>query len=149
MPSDFIAFSNEQDAFVNGENFILTRFSGSNAIILTGTEIFDLPKSLEYKIYYSAQYPRISGSASGGTFTEILLNDNGTWQTSNPKSILEYNIPDNVADLLPHYIAGQLLVLDDKVRSITELNTFEMMLAQLDINRNEHQREYHSSRGWY
>lgn len=151
MPPDFIAFSNEQDAFVNSENFILTRFSGKNSIILTGTEVFDLPETLTYIIYYSAQYPRISGSSSGDaeTFTEVLLNNDGTWNISNEKSISQYIIPDNIADLLPHYIVGQLLTLDDKVRSVTELNMFEVMLAQLDTDRNEHQREYHSSRGWY
>lgn len=170
MPPDFIAFADEQNAYLDGTQFCLTQFIGTNEVILTGHEIDNLVVSdievtndtvHEYHIFYNANYPRISGSGTEfsvvtfATGEDIPVDaDNYTIETvpseaSRVTGGNVYNIPDIVAELVPHYIAGQLLVLDDKVRSIEEMNEFENLLATINVHRNERPREYHSSKGWY
>lgn len=159
MPPDFLSFANEQDAYLNGKNFVLTNFIGNDSVVLYGNEVPNIDGNLEYTIFYNAYYPKVIDG--GMNYKCIVLADElqpntDGWKEETVsllgdtlKNIPPFDLPMHISDLIPHYIAGQLLSLDDKVRSITELNEFENMLAQIDTNRNERQREYHSTRGWY
>ena len=171
MPPDFISFADEQAAYLNGEPFTLTKFVGASSIILDGNEIqtmshlshfetcercmpdeLRVPKSniLEYHIFYNAEYPRIKDDAK--TFTKIELTDDKIDADNHSDIVLavnDYDIPDIAAMAIPHYIVGQLLVLDDKVRSTEEMNEFETLISVASTYRHERTREYHSSKGWY
>lgn len=171
MPPDFISFADEQNAYLDGMQFCLTQFISDNEIILTGHEIDDLvyrpgrlfkpDKIHEYHIFYNANYPRIASSGidfsvvTFATGEDIPVDADNYTIVSVPAEASRvtggevYNIPDIVAELVPHYVVGQLLVLDDKVRSIEEMNEFENLLATINVHRNERPREYHSSKGWY
>jgi hypothetical protein len=147
MPPDFMSFASEQDAYLNGDYFVLTKFIGSNSILLTGDETHKYSNAFEYTIFYNAFYPVIS--PDGKTFTHVQLIDSAPYFTTATESIDKFEVPDNVGTIIPHFVAGQLLASDDMVRSTTELNEFDIQLSNLDTSRNERQREYHSSRGWY
>ena len=173
MPPDFISFADEQDAYLDGKNFILTNFIGDDGIILYGTETKDFGKiyqpnscelhtdcenntlrEFEYTIFYNAYYPKlIDGGIKYECITinaEPLLNvDNWVKEVFNVVGDKPFILSSKIANIIPHYIAGQLLAFDDKTRSVMELNEFETMLAQIDLGRHERQREYKSSRGWY
>lgn len=151
MPPDFLAFADEQTAYLNGQPFTLTKFVGLSDIILTGTEVPNIHvDTFEYHIFYNADYPRITDSAL--KWQTIALSENNV-NSDNFRlteiDVNNYDVPDVAAMAIPHYIAGHLLSLDDKVRSIEELTEFENLLAIVSTYRHERTREYHSSRGWY
>lgn len=168
MPPDFISFADEQNAYLNGKAFILTDFIGTDGIILTGGEVDTqlklgeyLNSPYEYHIFYNALYPRII--EGGINYSRVVFAEGIMIPTNSDNYKVEnvpvigsrvtgegaYDIPDIAGQLVPHYVAGQLLVLDDKVRSIEEMNEFEVLLASINTHRNERPREYHSSKGWY
>ena len=147
MPPDFMSFALEQDAYLNGDYFVLTKFIGSDSILLTGDETHKRADSFEYTIFYNAFYPTIS--SDGKTFTNIQLASTKPYYTKVVETIDKFEVPDNIGTIIPHFVAGQLLASDDVVRSTTELNEFDIQLSSLDTSRNERQREYHSARGWY
>ena len=164
MPPDFISFFDDQNAYLNGNNFILTKFVGGNGIIVDGKEIDNVlidSDVAEYTIFYNAHYPKI---IKGGKFYSLIsfhFNDDipldadnyfleeQSTESSRLSSDTSYEISDVIAPLLPHYVVGQLLAQDDKVRSLQEINEFEILLATINVDRRERQREYRSSRGWY
>lgn len=171
MPPDFISFAEEQNAYVNGTNFIVTNFIDKNSIILTGTEsgVIGIPykytdnnKEIStllytYTIYYNALYPEI---IDGGINYKIYnfidaVNKDAYDVVKEPTEIIHnnedisYEWSQLIGQLIPHYIASQLLSNDDKTRSIVEMNNFETLLATVNVDRNERQREYRSVRGWY
>jgi hypothetical protein len=151
MPPDFIAFADEQAAYLNGRPFTLTKFIGTADIIIDGSEVNNvLSDILEYHIFYNADYPRIRDSALMWTSVKLSVDkiDSDNY-TVEDVPVGEYNIPDVAAMAVPHYIAGHLLSLDDKVRSVEELNEFEILLSTVSTARHERTREFHSSRGWY
>ena len=158
MPPDFLAFADEQMAYLNGSPFTLTKFIGESDIILDGTEALTHKTChtrkdcsiFEYHIFYNADYPRLTDAALAwhtvNLSTDNVNSDNFSF---GEISVNEYDIPDVAAMAIPHYIAGHLLSLDDKVRSIEELNEFENLLAIVSTYRHERTRDYQSSRGWY
>lgn len=167
MPPDFISFADEQNAYLNGKQFLLENFVGNDSLILTGEETKNeyphkcLPQEYnEYHIFYNALYPKL---VDGGVYFEVVEfatqdipvdSDNYTIKKVHSEAprtgdMESYEIPDLAAMLVPHYVAGQLLVLDDKVRSIEEMNEFETLLATINTTRKERPRSYHSSKGWY
>lgn len=151
LPPDFISFADEQNAWLNGKPFTLTQFIGDKGIVLTGNEIVDnLDDKLVYKIFYNAVYAQINDAES--LFKQIVLTDdklNADNYISSDVSANSVDIPDIVGMAVPHYIAGQLLVLDDKVRSTEELNEFEILISVINTYRHERTKEYHSAKGWY
>lgn len=162
MPPDFISFADEQDAYLNGKYFILTKFFGESGIILTGREIENhLQESDEcnYIIYYNASYPKLIDGGKNFQKVELSLEPNINEESYSVVKIPAeedrvtgnqvLNIPDIAANLAPHYVVSQLVNLDDKVRSIAEMNEFETLLSIVSSERHERQREYHSVRGWY
>lgn len=170
MPPDFISFADEQNAYLNGKPFCLTNFIGNNEILLFGNEVDDSAyksstlnesKVNEYHIFYNALYPKLTNSGIEFQVIEFANGDDIPVNSDNYSIVTvpaessqitgnkAYDLPSIVSELIPHYIAGQLLVLDDKVRSIEEMNEFETLLAAINTHRNERPREYHSAKGWY
>lgn len=155
MPPDFISFALEQNAYVNGQNFVLTKFVDYNGIILDKNQIE--AKEYTYEIYYNALYPEIIDGGKNYKIVNFIdtINNDGYDIMKEPTEVRQnnedtsYDWPQIIGQLVPHYIVGQLLSRDDKVRSIEEMNNFETLLATVNVERNERQREYHSVRGWY
>ena len=168
MPPDFISFATEQDAYLNGKNFVLTNFIGDNGLILYGNETDDtgryckfrhIDDVVEYRIFYNAYYPKVM---DGGKyylcyeFIDPVPTDADAWkdtliptEADRTTGKASFEVPTHIGDLIPHYVVAQLLAFDDKVRSVQEMNEFEVLLANLDVSRHERQRNYHSIRGWY
>lgn len=157
MPPDFISFAHEQNAYVNGKNFVLTRFAGKSGIILTGEEGGITDQVRKYIIYYNAVYPEIIDGGLLYKYYKLEPVENADsysvvtepTETMHNDTDVSMQWPDIIGHLVPHYIVSQLLSRDDKVRSIEELNIFERLLATVNVDRNERQRTYHSVRGWY
>lgn len=172
MPPDFISFANEQDAYVNGKNFILIDFIDTNGLILSGKECGNIgipytytddagkeikTKLFNYTVYYNALYPEIVDGGKKYQMYKFVdtVNAEGYEVSLEPTEVIHNNSdtsfqwPKIIGHLVPHYIVGQLLARDDKVRSIEELNLFETLSAKVNVERNERQREYRSVRGWY
>lgn len=164
MPPDFISFATEQDAYINGKNFVLTNFIGSDGVVLYGNEADSgcykfVDDIVEYHIFYNAYYPKVMDGGKYYLFYEFITptpTDADSWkdtliptEVSRTSNQLSFEMPTHIGDLIPHYVVSQLLAFDDKVRSIQEMNEFEVLLANLDVSRNERQRNYHSVRGWY
>lgn len=171
MPPDFISFADEQNAYVNGKNFVLTDYIDNSGLLLTGKETVanGIPyKYIEdgkeintliynYTVYYDALYPEIIDG--GKNYNLILFTDavnaDAYEYAVTPTEIIHNNNdtsldwPQIIGHLVPHYIVSQLLARDDKVRSISEMNQFESLLAKVNVERRERQREYRSVRGWY
>ena len=169
MPPDFISFAEDQNAYCNDKNFILTKFVGYNGIIFDGTEGTGTPykytidaeeintKLYIYKIYYNALYPEIIDGGQNYKVCQLLntaVNADAYEVIKEPTETnhnrdTSYDWPQLIGQLAPHYVVSQLLSNDDKTRSITEMNNFETLLATVNVDRNERQREYRSVRGWY
>lgn len=168
MPPDFISFADEQDAYNNGKNFVITNFIDKNGIILTGKEgganareykyledgIEKTSLKYDYTIYYNALYPEVINGGLNYRLYKFIdsVNSDGYEVVSVPTEDaqeLVYEWPSLIGQLVPHYIASQLLANDDRTRSIVEMNNFETLLAAVNVDRNERQREYRSVRGWY
>ena len=156
MPPDFISFAEEQNAYINGKNFVLTKFVDYNGIILDGTE-GGTGDTRTYTIYYNALYPEIvDGGLNYKVYKFIDVTDDDAYvvakeptETVHNNEDSSYDWPQIIGQLVPHYIVSQLLSNDDKTRSIVEMNNFETLLATVNVDRNERQREYRSVRGWY
>lgn len=152
MPPDFISFADEQSAWLNGMPFLLTQFVGSKSVILTGTEVIGHTPSgiLTYKIFYNAVYPKISDTEK--VFESVVLEtENVNADNYKIEDVITnaVDIPDIIGMAIPHYIAGQLLAIDDKVRSTEELNEFEILISTTSTYRHERTKEYRSVKGWY
>ena len=71
MPPDFISFADEQNAYLNGKQFLLENFVGNDSLILTGEETKNeyphkcLPQEYnEYHIFYNALSRTLSRRSS-------------------------------------------------------------------------------------
>lgn len=160
MPPDFISFAEDQNAYVNGKNFILTDFIDRDGLLLTGNESgtkYGDSEIIRYTVYYNALYPEIvDGGKNYKVFEFVEAIDADAYEiVTKPTEVIHNNLdtsmewPQIIGQLVPHYIAAQLLANDDKTRSIVEMNNFETLLATVNVDRNERQREYRSVRGWY
>lgn len=162
MPTDFISFFDDQNCYLDGKNFILVDFIGRDGVILSGKEVTSYcPKDiLTYSFYYNALYPKL---VDGGQYYELIdinlvepvLNDKNysltkvPVQTNQITDETHFDIPDLIANCVPHFVVAQLLAQDDKIRAATEMNSFEILMARINVEQNERQREYRSSKGWY
>lgn len=120
LTEDFLSFS-DLPIYLNGERTGYYEFKGYNNIRLysTGT----------YTIYYNALWNNIT--------EEDASND------------IELEVDESVLMCLPSYIASQLLVEDNMVRSSILRNEFETMIDRLDVNENKDYQSFESEGGWY
>lgn len=58
------------------------------------------------------------------------------------------NIPRQVLDIIPSYVAGQLLMGEDPIKATQLKNEFETMMARLDINKPLVSYSINNSDGW-
>lgn len=80
----------------------------------------------------------ISYYARWYTFDGALLDDNTVFD----------NIPNDVLDCLPNYIASQCFKVDDEAKSALFRNEFEMSLARLDNTNYKNTKTFKIGGGW-
>lgn len=120
MPDDFIAFS-DMSYFINNEEKSDLPYINANYIKCEETGV--------YKIFYDALW-------------ETIKRDD-----LNETTII--NIDVSVLNLLPTYIASQVLAQDDVQRSVILKNEFEVMLSRLNNENMYAVKHYESKGGWY
>ena len=98
-----------------------------NAVVIyLNSHQLALPKDGDYIIWYNSMYPDVSKYEQGDL----------DW------------LPDNVAMLIPTYVASQLLSTEDLQRSILLKNEFETMLSRIDDNKVLPSYSIENSSGW-
>ncbi len=119
MPDDFISFTNMIN-YHNGEPDPTLIYLGDKSLKLNGAG--------KYTIYYNAEWENIP---------------------DNPDDKLVLNIDSSVLNVLPTYIASQLLAQDDIQRSTMLKNDFELMLSRMDTDIFYQENHFKSTGGWY
>lgn len=120
MPSDFLSFSSFP-SYLDG-------VEDPEIVYVTDKDIkvFELG---EYIVVYNAIYPEIT--------TQIVQNDT------------ELEIDSSILNVVPTYIAWNLLSQDDPQRSMILKNEYELMLARIDNDVRYQEKHYKSTGGWY
>lgn len=127
LPEDFIAFSDDiveyedlfmHDTVIDAGDEFLM-YHGYNEVICKHAGI--------YKIPYKARW---------FFFTKDLEAD------------IKLNVPMDILDAIPSYIASQCMKIDDEVRSAILKNEYEMALARIDDTTFKSQRGFHVGGGW-
>lgn len=91
---------------------------------------FDAPGT--YQIYYEGLYPEIEKS-------------NNTVAEADQ----DINVPKSVLNLVPYYVAGELLYDEDPTRAIQLKNSFEVMAQRLAENSYIKHTKPANHAGWY
>lgn len=124
MPEDFISFSNEVN-LVN-DDCSLTRLSTSEYRYLNYNQIsFNKPG-----IYYVAY------NALWFTFTSDITND----------TII--NVPRDILECIPAYVASQYYKADDDAKAAIFRNEFEILFSRIDDSRINNSNTIHIDGGW-
>lgn len=85
-----------------------------------------------YQIYYEGLYPEIEKS------TNVIA-----------EADQEINVPKSVLNLVPYYVAGELLYDEDPTRAIQLKNNFEVMAQRLAENSYMKHTKPANHAGWY
>lgn len=116
-----------------------------------------------YKISHDFMYNEHVKEASDKDFTtigykSILFKREGMyrfpykakWFTFEPTTddSVELEIPDDIVECLPSYIASQLFKIDDEQKSSIYRNEFEMMIARIDENEYFTNKEFNGRGDW-
>jgi hypothetical protein len=120
MPEDFLSFSDHIN-YKDG-------YEDPEIVYITDTAIA-LPEAGVYIIHYNGLWDRIDATDASGD--------------------VKINIPANILNCIPSYVASQVLSQDDIQRSTVLKNEFELMLARLDTNVFYESNHFKSSGGWY
>lgn len=129
MPSDFVSFGDdicyEQCFDEEGNGYILElhdndfRYYGNNKIVFN--------KEGEFHISYNARW-----------FTFGKNDDNN----------LVLDIPEDILECIPSYIASQCFKIDDEYKSSVFRNEYEMMLARIDNTHYKITKTFEIGGGW-
>lgn len=124
MPDDFIVFNDDIPIGIcRGEQFELHddnfRYIGDRHIMFYEPGIYNIP--------YNARW-----------FFFTSITDNNT--------VLD--IPLDICDALPSYIASQLFKIDDEVKAQIYRNEYEMFLSRIDDTNFKQTRTIKVSGGW-
>lgn len=127
FPEDFIAFSDDiveyEDLFMHDRVIDagdeFLMYHGYNEVICKHAGIYQIP--------YKARW---------FFFTKDLEAD------------IKLNVPMDILDAIPSYIASQCMKIDDEVRSAILKNEYEMALARIDDTTFKSQRGFHVGGGW-
>jgi hypothetical protein len=121
IPDDFLSFSDEASIqYINKYGELELDVD----ILYVNSKTLALSKDGTYKIWYNAEYPKIT-------------------DTTN-----ELDIPDNLLTLIPPYVAGQLLMGEDPIKATQLKNEFETMLSRLDTNKPLVAYKINNDDGW-
>ena len=112
MPKDFISFSDDVSTITTIEYGTTTLCKTSDEdFIYKGYNQIQCLKQGIYHIAYNARWIK---------FDEDTLES------------VELNVPDDILDCIPSYIAHQCYKIDDEYKSSVYRNEYEMFLARID-----------------
>ena len=126
MPDNFISFADMVE-YLDGE--------AGEYNIYFGRDKIKLKKPGNYIVYYNALYdeiPEETANQSGENFTPVYIDAD-----------------QSIINLLPSYIASQILAQDDIVRSTQLKNEYELALSRLDNDVMYETKHFKSTGGWY
>lgn len=128
FPKDFVSFGGDANYYTKG---------------CSGTVNLDqLPDSLF--VYY--------GSKSFVPFAngEYSMSYNARWIEfeDTPDDWLELDIPDDILDCIPSYIASQCYKVDDEIKAQTYRNEYELMLARINDTHYFTLQDMHIKDNW-
>lgn len=108
MPDDFISFGDDVNTFDNG---LLRRGANECDFEYVGYNQIIFHEIGKYAISYNARW---------FTFTNSIYNDQ------------MINVPSDILDCIPSYVASQCMKIDDEQKAAVLRNEFEIMLARID-----------------
>lgn len=121
IPDDFLSFSDEAPIkYTNNHGELELNVD----VLYVDSKTVALSKDGDYDIQYNAEYDKV------------------TIET------VELNIPRQILNLIPSYVAGQLLMGEDPIKATQLKNEFETMMARLDTNKPLVSYSINNSDGW-
>lgn len=112
MPKDFVSFSDDISTITTTDygNTIVCRTSDEDLIYKGYNQVQCLKQGI-YHIAYNARWIKFD---------------------ENTSESLELNVPADILDCIPSYIAHQCYKIDDEYKSSVYRNEYEMFLARID-----------------
>lgn len=129
MPEDFIAFADD----INTLEYI--DLNNENCIVEATDDYFVYKGYNQLQFFTEGKYT-ISYKARWFTFTKDLTDD----------TIL--NIPTDILECIPSYIAHQCYKTDDEVKSSIFRNEFEVFFSRIDDSHFEQSKSIHIRGDW-
>lgn len=129
MPDDYIAWSDEPVYKVSNDFMYNERVKevSDKDFTTVGYKSILFKKEGIYRFPYKAKW---------FMFTPTTNDD------------VELDIPDDIVECLPSYIASQLFKIDDEQKSSIYRNEFEMMVARIDENEYFTNKEFNGRGDW-
>ena len=137
MPEDFISF---------GEDVNTIQRAYHDCYFRTVVHYEDYAKEATDDDFEYYDYNKVIFKKAG----IFNISYNARWFTfsdGTPDS-LKLDVPLDILDALPSYIASQCFKADDEVKSSTLRNEFEMMLARIDVANPRTTKNLHIQGGW-
>lgn len=134
MPNDFISFGEDVNTIQRA-----MRVAPCHTVYQCAEETSD--DDFEYYDYNKVLFKcagifDISYNARWFTFSNDTLNG------------LQLDIPTDIVEALPSYIASQCLKSNDEVKSSLYRNEYEMMLSRIDVANPRNTKNIHIGGGW-
>lgn len=114
MPNDFISFGHDN-------NWLCTMTLVNDRMVQKADS-----ECFEY-MGYNQILPKVTGI--------FYISYNARWITFDVGDVndgKQLDVPDDILDCLPSYIASQCMIIDDEYKASVLRNEYEMMLARID-----------------
>lgn len=135
MPSDFIRFGDDVNYFTEKEyrDYDVTiihdtREASDDDFVYRGYKQILCKKTGVYNISYSARW---------FVFTDNMKDND------------ELNVPDDILDCLPSYIASQCAKMDDDTKASIFRNEYEIALSRIDNTDYKNTKTFKLGGDWY
>ena len=126
MPSDFIAFSDSPIHWASTTDAPFIEIS-NEFLEFVGYASIRFKTAGTYRIPYDARWQFFDSNTADG----VLLQ-----------------MPADICDALPSYIASQCYKLDDELKAATYRNEYEMFLARMNDASSRRQKDFFVGGGW-
>lgn len=133
MPTDFISFGDDNNYIEETDNCgkIVTRFANDDDFVTYGYNSLLFKKKGTYRISYNARW--IDFCNTGDTPIDDYY---------------ALDIPADILDCIPSYIASQCYKIDDEYKAQVYRNEYEMFLARIDNTNYKNTKTFHIRGGW-
>jgi hypothetical protein len=132
MPEDFVSFGDDVCFEYKEKNI------GNNKVTET-VELYDE----DYEYY---EYNKVVFNRPG----KFFISYNARWFTfdKNIDNNLVLEIPYDILECIPSYIASQCFKIDDEYKASVFRNEYEMMLARIDNSNYKNTKTFSITGGW-
>lgn len=138
MPSDFVSFGDDVNYEFTTEEFGGNEYFYSD-FMLVKKELYD--KDFEYYGNNKVLFKR------EGTFH---ISYNARWFTfdKNIDDNFVIDVPNDILECIPSYIASQCYKIDDEYKSSVFRNEYEIMLSRIDNTNYKNTKTFSIDGGW-